>query len=95
VYFDHRLDSAGPGGINNEVAWYGGGVLLAVASYIEGTGGSVTIFNEEASFLWVECMRVCAVICHKIMSTGSCLFDSIYLCFFPPTMRASCFVNYK
>ena len=50
VYFDHRLDSAGPSGINTEVCWYrGGAALLAVATYNEDTGGSVSIFNEEVS----------------------------------------------
>lgn len=52
VYFDHRLESAGPAGINNEISWFSGGaVLLAVASYSEGSGGSVNIFNEEGEKL--------------------------------------------
>ncbi|XP_076446737.1 intraflagellar transport protein 140 homolog [Babylonia areolata] len=52
VYFDHRLDSAGPSGINNEIYWYKGGTaLLAVASYNEDTGGTLNIFNEEGEKL--------------------------------------------
>lgn len=50
VYFDHRLDSAGPSGINTDVSWYSGGAaLVAVASYNEDTGGTLNIFSEEVS----------------------------------------------
>ncbi|KAK7111421.1 intraflagellar transport protein 140 homolog [Littorina saxatilis] len=52
VYFDHRLDSAGPSGINTDVSWYSGGAaLVAVASYNEDTGGTLNIFSEEGEKL--------------------------------------------
>lgn len=48
VYFDHRLDSAGPSDINRDFAWsQGTTALLAVASESNGGGGTVNIFNEE------------------------------------------------
>lgn len=50
VYFDHRLECAGPSGINTDIQWCtGAATLLAVASYSEGTGGTVNIFNEEVA----------------------------------------------
>lgn len=78
VYFDHRLDSAGPSGINTDISWYcGGAALLAVSSYIEGTGGTVNIFNEEGERIQHRPLtnqtQVCKVAWHpnrKILAIG-------------------------
>ena len=48
VHFDHRLETNGAG-INTEVGWFKSNPLLAVLAYSEDRGGSVLLYNEEAS----------------------------------------------
>ena len=46
VHFDHRLNTD-DAGINIDIGWLQTSPILAVLSYSEDKGGTVSLFNEE------------------------------------------------